>query len=106
MVFHTFEADYNPYAKTSAGNIRTSCLKYAHTNIFSMWELVLDTLEATHVHMPKMMLPATQTSCLKDNHTNLQTYIEIGIRYFGDSLSLLYVKQADRGCATEAVNSG
>jgi hypothetical protein len=22
------------YAKTSAGNIRTSCLKYAHTTIF------------------------------------------------------------------------
>ncbi len=31
LVFHTFEADYNSHAKTSTGNIRTSCLKYAHT---------------------------------------------------------------------------
>ena len=92
MVFHTFEADYNSYAKTSAGNIRTSCLKYAHTNIFPTEELVLDTLEATHVCMPKMMLPATQTSCLEDSNTNLQKYIGIGIRHFGDSLSL-YVKK-------------
>ncbi len=34
LVFHTFEADYNSYAITSAGNIRTSCLKYAHTFFF------------------------------------------------------------------------
>jgi hypothetical protein len=59
---------------------------------FSRWELVLDTLEATCVRMPKMMLPATQTSCFKDSYTNLQRYIGIGIRYFGDSLSL-YVKK-------------
>ncbi len=88
---HTFEADCNSYAKTSIGNIRTSCLKHAHT-IFFTWESVLDTLEATRVRTPKMMLPATQTSCLKDSHTNLQRYIGISTRYFGDSLSL-YVKK-------------
>jgi hypothetical protein len=39
-----------------------------------------------------MMLSASQTSCLKDSHTHLQSYIGIGIRYFGDSLSL-YAKK-------------
>jgi hypothetical protein len=53
---------------------------------------LLNTLEATHVRMPKMMLPATQTSCLKDSHTNLQRFIGIGTRYFVDFLSL-YVKK-------------
>jgi hypothetical protein len=89
---HTFEADCNSYAKTSAGNIRTSCLTYAHKNIVLTWELVLDTLEATLVRMPKMMLSATQTSCLKYSRTNLQRYIEIGTRYVAVSLSL-YVKK-------------
>jgi hypothetical protein len=59
---------------------------------FLAYELVLDTLEATRVCMPKMMLPATQSSCLKYSDTNLQSYTGIGTRYFGDSLSL-YVKK-------------
>jgi hypothetical protein len=29
------------------------------------------------------MLPAPWTSCLKDSHTNFQSFIEIGITYFG-----------------------
>ncbi len=36
-------------------------------------------MEAYHVHMLKMMLPATQTSCLKDSHTNFQINVGIGI---------------------------
>ena len=70
------------YAKTSAGNIKSICLKYAHTNFFPTKELVFDTLEATRVCMPEMMLPATQTSCLKDSHTNFQIKVGIGISYF------------------------
>ncbi len=37
---------------------------------------------ATHVHMPKMMLPAIHTSCLKDTHTNFQVNVGIGFSYF------------------------
>ncbi len=37
---------------------------------------------ATHVHMPKMMLPATHTSCLNDTHTNFLINVGIGIAYF------------------------
>ncbi len=36
---------------------------------------------ATHVHMPKMMLPVTHTSFLKDTHTNFQINVGIGISY-------------------------
>jgi hypothetical protein len=33
-MFNTFETDCNLYAKTSAENIRTSCLKYTLTFFF------------------------------------------------------------------------
>jgi hypothetical protein len=32
LVLHTFEGDCNSYAKTSAGNIKSICLKYGQTN--------------------------------------------------------------------------
>ncbi len=34
LVLNTFEPNCILYAKTCAGNIRSSCLKYAHTNSF------------------------------------------------------------------------
>jgi hypothetical protein len=64
LVLNTFETDCNSNAKSSAGNIRTSCLKYANTNFFTTTELLCYTLEATSICMPKMMLLATQSSCL------------------------------------------
>ncbi len=39
-------------------------------------------LAATHVRMPKVMLPATHTSCLMDSHTNFQINVGIGMTYF------------------------
>jgi hypothetical protein len=47
-------------------------------------EFIEDTFEGNHVCMPKMMLPATQTSCLKDSHANFESYVGIGITYFGE----------------------
>ncbi len=48
---------------------------------------------ATHVHMPKIMLPATHISCLKDTHTNAQINVGIGISYFLGILQLVCKNQ-------------
>ncbi len=88
MVLHTFEGDCNSYAKTSARNIKSICLKYGHTNL-CFYVGIRDTLEANLVHVPKMMLPATQTSCLKNSHTNFQLNVGIGITYFGERLQFV-----------------
>jgi hypothetical protein len=53
--------------------------------------LVLPTFETLLGCMPKMMLPAVWTSCLKDSHTKCQSYIGIGISYFG-GFTWLYAK--------------
>jgi hypothetical protein len=53
-----FEAPAILYAKTSAENIKTICLKDSHTNYSNNVGISFDTLESPYNDTPKMMLLA------------------------------------------------
>ncbi len=72
------------YAKNSAGNIKSICLKDSHTNYSNNVGISMWYFESPYDDTPEMILLALWTSFLKDSHTHFQINVGIDITDFED----------------------